>query len=101
VKKASVQPSQAILEVLRQICVLLVQESGYLDRECFNVTKGELNHSLAEQAIGQDAKRIPRPKRIAAQRSSSRAASELNGSGREEPKELPEVALKQRLTGRK
>jgi integrase len=60
-----------------------------------------LDHSLAEQAIGQHAKRIPRPKRIVAQRSSSRVASESNGSGQEEPKELPEVAQKRRLTGRK
>jgi hypothetical protein len=101
VKKASVQPSQVILEVLRQICVPLVQESGRRNRERSNVTKGELDHSLAEQAIGQHAKRIPRPKRIVAQRSASRAASELNGSGQEEPKELPEVAQKRRLTGRK
>jgi hypothetical protein len=61
VKKASVQPSQVIRKVLRQICVPLVQESGRLNREAPTFTKGKFDHSLAEQAIGRHAKRIPRP----------------------------------------
>lgn len=64
VKKASITPSQALKDVLRQLCGGLIQQSSRKKASRANTEKGKMDHSIAEAAIPRRATLIPKPKAL-------------------------------------
>jgi len=68
VKKMSITPSQAFLDVLRQVVQGLITASGRESQKRTNAERGKVDHSIAESSIPRKATLIPKPKTLVERR---------------------------------
>jgi hypothetical protein len=100
VKKTSINPSQSLLDKLRQATAGLITESGRQGRRRANAARGEIDHSMAEKNITRRTPLIPKPPALV-ERRVPREKSGTHARGNGERTRAPHVGDLRTLSGLK
>lgn len=94
VKKATITPSQAFLDVLRQLTQGLITNSSREARRRSQVERGKVDHSIAESAIPRKAALIPKPKSLVEKRERKNERGSYSRGTGERPRTAHQTQLR-------